>query len=75
MFDPRRALLWFVFVIGGLTDWFFYRPSEAHWVGVGAAFLLLTIYTEVYITQAKLKEVQGKLDAILKKLNERGGRD
>ena len=70
IFDHDFVLLLFVFAVGLPLDWYFYHPSEAHWAGVGAAFILLVIYQTVDKTRARMKMVEGKLDAILKKLDE-----
>jgi len=71
VFDFRFLALLFAFVVGSLWDWFFNHPSGLHWLGVGAAFILLVTFHYVDNIQTRLVQVEGKLDAILKKLNER----
>jgi len=66
----RIIPLTIAFVIGGFIDWFFNRPSETHWVVVMAFFIALVALEYLSTIQDRLKAVQGKLDAILKKLDE-----
>lgn len=70
VFDFRFIALLIAFAVGAPLDWFFNRPSETHWLGVGAAFVLLAILHYVDNTQTRLTRVEGKLEAILRKLNE-----
>jgi hypothetical protein len=42
--DSPFAALFFAFAIGSFFDWHFNHPSDAHWSGVGAAFILLAIH-------------------------------
>jgi hypothetical protein len=66
--DFRLAALIFAFVVGSLWDWFSNRPSEAHWLGVAAAFVLLATSLSVSNTEARVKRIEVKLDAALEKL-------
>ena len=67
--DFRFAVLVFAFVVGSLWDWFSNHPSTAHWLGVGAAFLLLAIHLSADNTEARVKRIEAKLDAALEKLD------
>lgn len=66
--DFRFAALVFAFVVGSIWDWFSNHPSTAHWLGVGAAFLLLAIHLSADNTETRVKRIEAKLDAALEKL-------
>jgi len=66
--DSRAAALIFAFVVGSFCDWYFNHPSEAHWLGVGAAFILLMTNLSVSSTEDRVKRIEAKLDAVLAKL-------
>jgi hypothetical protein len=66
--DFRLVALVFAFVVGGIIDWIFNHPSETHWLGVGAAFVLLTISLSVDNTETRAKRIESKLDACLEQL-------
>ncbi len=66
--DSRFAVLVFAFVVGSFFDWYFNHPSTAHWLGVGAAFILLAIHLSVSDTETRVKRIEAKLDAVLAKL-------
>jgi hypothetical protein len=67
-FDSRFAALVFAFVVGAFFDWYFNHPSEAHWLGVGAAFILLAIHLSVSNAETRAKRIEAKLDDVLEKL-------
>jgi hypothetical protein len=66
--DFRLAALIFAFVVGSLWDWFSNHPSEAHWLGVAAAFVLLMTNLSVSNTETSVKRIEAKLDDALEKL-------
>jgi multisubunit Na+/H+ antiporter MnhE subunit len=66
--DFRFAALVFTFVVGAIIDWIFYHPSRTHWLGVGAAFVLLAISLTVDNTETRAKRIESKLDACLEQL-------
>jgi hypothetical protein len=66
--DFRLAALIFAFAVGSLCDWFTNHPSEAHWYGVAAAFILLVTNLSVSNTETRVKRIEAKLDAVLEKL-------
>jgi hypothetical protein len=66
--DFRFLALAFAFVVGSLWDWFSNHPSEAHWLGVGAAFVLLATNLGVSNTEDRVKRIEAKLDDALDKL-------
>lgn len=68
--DSRLAALIFAFVVGSLWDWFSNHPSEAHWLGVAAAFVLLVTNLMASNTETRVKRIEDKLDAALKKLED-----
>jgi len=70
VFDFRFLALLIAFAVGVPLDWFFNRPSEAHWLAVSGAFVLLVVLHYVDNIQTRLTQVEGKLEAILRKLNE-----
>jgi hypothetical protein len=66
--DSRFAALVFAFVVGSFFDWYFNHPSDAHWLVVGATFILLAIHLSVSNTETRVKRIEAKLDAVLEKL-------
>jgi hypothetical protein len=66
--DFRLAALIFAFVVGALWDGYANHPSEAHWLGVAAAFILLVTNLMVSNTETRVKRIEAKLDVALKKL-------
>jgi hypothetical protein len=66
--DFRLAALIFAFVVGSLWDWFSNHPSEAHWLGVAAVFVLLMTNLSVSNTETSVKRIEAKLDDALEKL-------
>ncbi len=73
-FDDSFLVVLLTFAVCVPLDWFFNHPSEAHWRNVGLAFLVFVMVqiarVRVKRTDDKLNEIDGKLDTILKKLNE-----
>lgn len=66
--DSGAAILVFTFVVGSFFDWYFNHPSDTHWWGVGAAFVLLMTNLCVSNTETRVKRIEAKLDAALEKL-------
>jgi hypothetical protein len=66
--DSRFAALVFAFVVGSLWDWFSNHPSNMHWLGVGAAFVLLATHLSADNTETRVKRIEAKLDDALKKI-------
>lgn len=66
--DFRFVAFAFAFVVGSLWDWYANHPSEAHWLGVAAAFVLLVTNLGVSNTEDRVKRIEAKLDAALEKL-------
>jgi hypothetical protein len=68
VYDFRFLALLIAFVVGGAIDWFFNNPSEAHWLVVMAAFILLVIFHYVDNIQTRLTKVESTIKVIEGKL-------